>query len=61
MIYRVKPATHCRVETGYVIRVTFEELERLMKTVIECEIDRGLYISDSEKEEYKALIEDYFL
>ena len=45
-------------ETGDVIRVTFEELERLMKVLIKYEVDRGLYISDSEKEEYKALIKD---
>lgn len=44
-------------ETRDVIRVTFEELQRLMKVVIEYEIDRG-NISDSEKEEYKKLIKD---
>jgi len=44
-------------ETGDVIRVTYEELKRLMKVVIKYELDRG-HISDSEKEEYKELIKD---
>lgn len=42
-------------ETGTVIRVTFQELERLIKIVIENELERGLYISENERDEYEAL------
>lgn len=45
-------------ETGDVIRVTFEELERLSKAIIKFEVDICVNISDSEKEEYEALIKD---
>ncbi|MBU3161630.1 hypothetical protein KPL37_18190 [Clostridium frigoris] len=43
-------------ETSEIIRVTYEEFDRLMKVFIEIEIDRGIYISKSEKEEYRVLI-----
>jgi hypothetical protein len=41
-------------ETGYIIRVTFEEFERLLKRYVEVEID----VFDNEKEELRGLIKD---
>lgn len=43
-------------ETGDIIRVAYEEFDRLLKVFIEIEVDRGIYISESEKEEYRELI-----
>lgn len=48
-------------ETGDIIRVTHEELDRLMKVFIEIEIERGIYIGKSEKEEYREVIKDYIV
>ncbi len=45
-------------ETGDVIRVILEELERLLIAIIKFEIDIGVNICDSEKEEYEALIKE---
>lgn len=43
-------------ETGDIIRVTYEEFDRLMKIFIEIEIGRGRYMDESQKEEYMELI-----
>jgi hypothetical protein len=41
-------------ETGDIVRVTFEEFERLLKRYVEVEID----VFDNEKEELRGLIKD---
>jgi len=46
-------------ETGDIIRVDYEVLEEMMKEAIKFELGRGLYISESEKEEYERLVEGF--
>lgn len=44
-------------ETGDVVRVTNDELDRLIKVYIKDEIERGIYISENEQVEYLKLID----
>jgi hypothetical protein len=46
-------------ETGDAIRVNYGEFERLLRTYIEIELERGIYIKEDEKDEFIELIENY--